>query len=168
MNRVILAGVLAVCGGLGCDGLEAVGTDGDGTGSSGGGSAPTATPGTALLLVNVNPEPLCGTVGVTAVQLVARRVGCESPPPAPCTVPVNPPAIEGDTFTCPNTDPSTLMGVEVDQGGRYAVQTVIEFTTGETEVRCNALGGDPEIVVPAADVEAGVVQALDDAPVPCP
>ena len=168
MNRVILTGVMAACLGLGCDGVEPADTEGGGSSSGGGGPTPTATPGTALLLVEIDPEPACGTVGVTQVQLVARRVGCESPPPAPCTVPVNPPAIGGDTFTCPNTDPSTLLGVELEQGGRYQVQTVIEFTTGETEVQCNALGGDPEIVVSAEDVEAGIVLALDDAAVPCP
>ena len=165
MNRVILTWVMATGFGLGCDGVESADPVGEG---SSGGVAPTSIPGTALLLVEVDPEPLCGTVGVTAVQLVARRVGCESPPPAPCTVPVDPPAIGGDTFTCPNTDPSTLLGVELEQGGRYEVQTVIEFTTGETEVQCNALGGDPEIVVPAEDVEAGAVQMLDDTPVSCP
>ena len=164
MKRAMIPCLLA-CLGLGCDGVETADTDGASTGAD---EAPTAIPGTAILLVDVDPEPACNRVGVTQVQLVARRVGCESPPPAPCTVPVSPPTIEGDRFTCPNTDPSRLMGVEVEQGGRYEVQTVIEFTTGESEVLCNALGGDPEIVVPAEDVEAGSVLTLDDDPVACP
>ncbi len=148
----------------GCDGVEMADTEAatDGPGGA------VATPGTVLVLVEINPEPLCNTVGVTAVRLIARRVGCASAPPAPCTLPAEPPTIEGDVFTCPNTDPSTLMGVEVGQAGRYEVQTVIEFTTGESEARCNAQGGDPEIVVPEAAVEAGAVTMLDDADVPCP
>ncbi len=157
------AAVLVVASG--CDGVEAAETEAAATDGAGG---PVATPGSVLLLVDVNPEPLCNTVGVTAVQLVARRVGCETAPPAPCTVPAEPPRIEGDLFTCPNTDPSTLMGVEVEQGGRYEVQTVIEFTTGESEARCNARDADPEILVAASAVEAGAVIMLDDADVPCP
>jgi len=155
----------AVCAGAwGCDGLETADTDAATDGAGG----VAATPGTVLLLVDVNPEPFCNTVGVTAVQLIARRVGCESAPPAPCTLPAEPTTIEGDVFTCPNTDPSTLMGVEVGQGGRYEVQTVTEFTTGDSEVRCNALGGDLEILVLSSEVEAGAVTMLDDADVPCP
>ncbi len=158
VTAAVFAGV------AGCDGLETADTDGATDGA--GGAA--ATPGTVLLLVDVNPEPFCNTVGVTGVQLIARRVGCESGPPAPCTLPAEPTTIEGDLFTCPNTDPSTLMGVEVGQGGRYEVQTVTEFTTGESEARCNAQGGDPEIVVLASEVEVGTVTMLDDADVPCP
>ena len=163
--RQLLAMAAVLVGVIGCDGVETADTEAAATDSAG---AQVATPGTVLLLVAVNPEPFCNTVGVTQVQLVARRVGCESAPPAPCTLPVDPPSIEGDVFTCPNTDPSTLLGVEVGQGGRYEVQTVTEFTTGETEVRCNAQGGDPEIVVPASAVETGAVTMLDDADVPCP
>lgn len=161
----LLAAVGVLTGAAGCDGVETADTEAAGTGGAGG---VVATPGTVLLLVDVNPEPLCNTVGVTAVQLVARRVGCEAAPPAPCTLPADPPSITGDVFTCPNTDPSTLLGVEVEQGGRYEVQTVTEFTTGETEVRCNTQGGDPEILVLDSTVEAGAVTMLDDASVPCP
>ncbi len=156
------AAVLAVC--AGCDGVESADTD---AGAAGAGGA-MATPGTVLLLVDVNPEPFCNTVGVTGVQLIARRVGCESAPPAPCTLPAEPATIEGDMFTCPNTDPSTLLGIEVEQGGRYEVQTVTEFTTGESQGRCNTQGGDPEILVLGSEVEAGGVTMLDDGDVPCP
>lgn len=161
----LLAAAAVLVGASGCDGVEMEDTEAAATDGAGG---PVATPGTVLLLVDVNPEPLCNTVGVTAVQLVARRTGCESAPPAPCTLPAQPQTIEGDIFTCPNTDPSTLMGVEVGQGGRYEVQTVIEFTTGESDIRCNAQGGDPEILVLASAVEAGAVTMLDDADVSCP
>lgn len=160
-----VAGVLI--GASGCDGVEIADTEAADTETDGAGGV-VATPGTVLLLVDVNPEPLCNTVGVTAVQLVARRVGCEAAPPAPCTLPADPPSIAGDVFTCPNTDPSTLLGVEVELGGRYEVQTVTEFTTGETEVRCNTQGGDPEILVLESTVDAGAVTMLDDGSVPCP
>jgi|GEM_PF-2469727 len=157
---------LAVVGACaaGCDGLEPQNSGGSSGATEGGGSA---TPGEVVLLVDVDPEPLCNTVGVTEVRLVARRIGCEAAPPAPCTLPAEPPVIEGDRFTCPNTDPMRLMGVEVDQAGRYEVQTVIEFTTAQTEVQCNAVSGDPEILVSTEQVEAGAVLMLDD-DVPCP
>lgn len=161
----LLAAAGVLLGAAGCDGVETADTE---AATSDGAGGPVETPGTVLLLVDVNPEPLCNTVGVTAVQLVARRVGCESAPPAPCTLPAEPPSIEGDVFTCPNTDPSTLLGVEVEQAGRYEVQTVTEFTTGDTEIRCNTQGGDPEILVPASVVEAGAVMMLEHADVPCP
>lgn len=147
---------------LACDGSE------DGTDTDGDPGGPMASPGAVLLLADVNPEPLCGTVGVTQVQLIATRVGCESPPPAPCTLPAEPRSVDGDVFTCPNTDPSTLLGVEVELGGRYQVQTVVEYTTGETEARCHTAGGDPEVLVRADEVEAGVVRMLDDGDVACP
>ncbi len=153
---------------IGCDpGVEPTGEDTDGeTDADAGGQ--TATPGTVLLLVDVNPEPACSDPDVTQVQIVARRIGCESPPPAPCTVPVNPPAIEGDVFTCPNTDPSRLLGVEVTQAGRYVVETLATVTAAEPDVTCYGLDGAAEIVVPADDVEAGATIMLDAAAVGCP
>ncbi len=164
MKRWIAAALGAWLAGMGCDGLDPV-EEGD-TATSGPESG--ATPGTVVLLVDVDPEPLCNTVGVVEVQLVATRTGCESAPPAPCTLPADPPILEGDRFTCPNTDPSRLMGVEVDAAGRYTVQSVIEFTDGQTDLRCHAQGGDPEVLVTAAEVDAGAVQTLDDGDVPCP
>lgn len=162
MTRWLWAAMGALLGTSGCDGLEPVDTDGTAT------SGASVTPGTALLLVEVDPQPLCNTVGVVAVQLVARRTGCESAPPAPCTLPADPPTVEGDTFTCPNTDPSRLMGVEVSEAGRYAVESVIEFTTGDTERLCHTLSGDPEVLVTAAAVDAGTLLNLDDGDVACP
>lgn len=162
MRRALGLTTVFLCLVVGCD--EEVSADTD-PGDAGG---PTATPGTVVLLADVDPEPLCNTVGVTEVRLVARRIGCESPPPAPCTLPANPPTIEGDRRACPITDPTLLLGVEVDQAGRYEVQTEVEFTTGDTEARCHTLGGDPEVLVPAEDVEAGAVRMLDDGDVACP
>ncbi len=163
VQRAAAVWILLALGSVACESTQ--GSDTDSAAGEGGGSA---TPGSVLLLLDINPEPLCGIVGVTGVQLVARRVGCESPPPTPCTVPVDPPTLEGDAFSCPNTDPSTLLGVEVSQGGRYEVQTVITYTDLETEARCHALDADPEIIVPAEVVEAGAVRMLDDGDVPCP
>lgn len=147
----------------GCDGLEPESMDTDTDATPGGGN-----PGSVLLLADVSTEGPCNTVGVTQVQLVAIRVGCEAAPPAPCTLPAEPPTIEGDAFSCPATDPSRLLGVEVVDGGRYQVQSVIEFTTGDREARCHVESGDPEILVTSEQVDSGMVRMLDDGEQSCP
>ena len=147
----------------GCDGLEPESTEADTDATPGGGN-----PGSVLLLAAVGTEGPCNTVGVTQVQLVARRVGCEAAPPAPCTLPADPPTIEGDAFSCPATDPSRLLGVEVVDAGRYEVQSVIEFTDGVREARCHVEGGDPEVLVTSEEVESGTVRMLDDGEQACP
>jgi len=146
---------------LGCDGVDA------GASSSTDAGAAVATPGTVLLLVSVNPEPLCGTVGVTQVQLLAHRTGCGTESGEPCML-EDSPRTDGDTFTCPNTEPSILLGIELDRAGRYQVQIVTEFTTGDTRARCATLSGDPEITLTDEEVDAGSVRMLDAGDVACP
>ncbi|MCR9160460.1 MAG: hypothetical protein ACE37F_27575 [Nannocystaceae bacterium] len=163
MRRPTAAWSLLLMLAAGCDGLDPVSNETDTEAMSGGGN-----PGSVLLLAAVSTEGPCNTVGVTGVQLVARRVGCEAAPPAPCTLPAEPPTLEGDAFSCPASDPSRLLGVEVDEGGRYEVQSVIEFTTGEREARCHVEGGNPEVLVTSEAVEAGMVRMLDDGEQACP
>lgn len=129
--------------------------------------AAAGTPGTAVLLLDFDPQPACNTVGVTRVQLVAQQIGCESPPPAPCTMPANPPTIEGDQVTCPSTDSSRLLGVELTIPGRYAVRTVASTADTPQEV-CRSLDGDAEVLVTAEAVEAGSTLMLDPGEAGCP
>ncbi len=131
--------------------------------ATGGGS-----PGSVLLLLNADAQGPCDTVGVVEVQLVARQTGCESAPPAPCTMPSEPPSIDGDLFTCPTTDASRLLGVEVTEAGRYLVRSEVRDTTGQEMSRCHGVGGDPEVLVTTEEIQAGAVKMLDDDDLPCP
>lgn len=163
MRRSAAAWSLLLSIAAGCDGLEPESIEGDTDTAPGEGQ-----PGSVLLLAAVSTEGPCNAVGATQVQLVARQIGCEAGAPAPCTLPADPPTIDGDVFSCPATEPSRLLGVEVVEAGRYEVQSVIEFTTGEREARCHVEGGDPEVLVTSAQVESGMVRMLDDGAGACP
>jgi hypothetical protein len=43
-----------------------------------------------LVTAKLDGIGLCGFEGATAVRFIARRVGCEQAPPAPCTLEVSP------------------------------------------------------------------------------
>lgn len=170
MHRLI--GVLGLAGLLlGCDGVEAeddtgVATDGvDTQNATSEGSG--AMPGIALLLVEIDAQAPCNTAGVTQVQLTAVRTGCESPSPAPCTLPSNPVTLEGEVLSCPSSDATRVLGIELDTAGRYAVQTVTSTASAEQEGACHAFEGDAEILIRAADLEPGLVRMLDEGTVAC-
>lgn len=131
--------------------------------------ASPGTPGTAMLLGELMPEDLCRMPEVVQITILATRIGCEPGPPAPCTLPADPQPVAGDIATCPVTDPVRLLGVEVSQAGRYQVEAVGELTTGESVAHCfSAADGDPEIVVTAADLDAGRVIDLQSSGEACP
>ena len=157
--------MLSACLVGGCDTEPSPDEEGMATESEGAG--PSGTPGTAVLLLEFDPQPACNTVGVTGVQLVAQQIGCESPPPAPCTMPANPPTIAGDQVTCPSTDSSRLLGVDLTTPGRYAVRTVASTADVPQEV-CRSLDGESEVLVTAEAVEAGSTLTLDAGEADCP
>lgn len=131
--------------------------------------ASPGTPGTVTLLAELMPEDLCRMPEVVRITIQATRIGCEPGPPAPCTLPAEAQAVEGDIATCPVTDPVRLLGVEVSQPGRYRVEAVGRFTTGESVAHCvSTADGDPEVVVTAADLDAGSTVDLQSTGEPCP
>lgn len=134
-------------------------------GSTEGGTAGDDRLGT-VLLADVSVTTLCDRAGAVEIQLRARRIGCEQP--TPCTVPVDPPEIPGDRATCPSAEPSTLMGVAVQQSGRYYVDTVVRFATGDPDTACFAEDANVEVLVTSADIEAGADRILEATGGPCP
>lgn len=139
---------------------------GDGDLGKEGGGAPT--PGVVTLLGELRPSELCQMPEVERITVEATRIGCEPGPPAPCTLPAEPEVVEGDIATCPVSDPVRLMGVEVDEVGRWQVRAVGRFTTGETVDRCfTGPDGTTEIVVTQADLDAGATLDLKATDAPC-
>lgn len=177
--------VSALTLGLGCSQVEPLetsssssGTDGDTdpgtttaatdapTGSTS--AAGSGTPGLVSFFGDVATAPACDTVGAVAVQWQATRVGCVDPPPAPCTLPGTPRPVEGDLMTCPQTDASVLLGVEVEQSGRYIVEAVLQLTSDEPEPECYADAGVTEIIVTDEQIAAGAVVMVTPTGSPCP
>jgi hypothetical protein len=136
------------------------------TEASDGGSSETGSAGPhATFLVHV-PSAACDEVGVVSIQVRARRVGCEQP--VPCTVPANPPDILGDTATCPITDPERLLAVEVDESGRYYVDTIADRTPDDPLYECHGLDMEAEVLVTSVDLEVGAEKELVALGVECP
>jgi hypothetical protein len=146
---------------VGCEGgLQPV--EDDGAGETGG-----DRPGT-VLLADVDAGSACDLVGAVEVQMRARFVDCEHPPPAPCTKPVNPPDLLGDRFSCPAGDPTSLMGVQVTMAGRYYVDAIISFATADPQTECYARDGDVEVLVTSEEVEMGIDPMVEPTGAPCP
>lgn len=91
----------------------------------------------------------CSMSGATRVRLQATRVGCENPPPAPCTLPQVPQVVEGDGVDCPAAESSQTLRVEFSQTGRYHVEVV-------------TLAGDEVISAVCWGEDGGVELLIDD------
>jgi hypothetical protein len=132
--------------------------------SSGGSSGPPQT----TLLVSVS-NAICDTVGVTSVQVRARRVGCEHPPPSPCTLPSIPTDQLGDQATCPITDPEVVLGIVVDDPGKYLVDSVAHMEDGDPITNCYASSVMVnDVLVTSVDIEIGAHKNLVSLDTPCP
>jgi hypothetical protein len=144
---------------LSCSGIEVLG--GEESGNLAGGPR-------AVIVGPVDSDALCNMVGVKEVVMRATQVECEEPAPAECIVADD--TIAGDRMTCPSTEASALLGVEVPAGGRYAVEAVpITTTQEELEGECYALpGASPPILVTTQDVDAGAHIMADATGSPCP
>jgi hypothetical protein len=105
--------------------------------------------------------------GVVEVVLRATLVGCEDD--GPCTLPADPPTYAGDRWSCPATQSSALLGVDVPVGGRYAVEAVAILTTAQEQgQQCYAMPGEaPPVLVTTADVDAVAHIMLDATGSPC-
>lgn len=121
----------------------------------------------ALLLGEVDAEGACNTAGVIESRIRAFRVGCEQGPPAPCTLPSEPEAIEGDRSSCPTSDQEVLLGVDITQPGRYRVEEVWIDPVVDERVFCFAEDGQTEILVTTQDVEEGRSRVLTRTSGPC-
>jgi hypothetical protein len=142
---------------IGCKPIE---EQDDGGSSETGPDAPHTT-----LLVNVLPS-VCDDPVVVQVQVRARRVGCAEP--GPCTLPATPREVLGDVATCPITE-ERLLAVDIEDSGRYLVDTVADRTPDPPTYECYAVkAGDPDVLVTTIDLEAREERMLVALGAECP
>lgn len=146
LSPLFLASTLALAG---CDSDPA--GDDEETGETGG------EPGTVTLALEVDPEPICGEFG-GELMLAARRIDCWDPN-LPCTLPQNPPWVEGTVVDCSTVAPGAIRWeVEIKQTGRW--QARIQGT----ELACFGVDGQSPTNVANADLDAGAELTLTAAP----
>jgi hypothetical protein len=158
--RALAAAPLLLCACL--DGPSLLEDGGVDTGPSG---DPHAT-----LLGALDAQAACNLTGLVEVVLRATLVGCDPPPPAPCTLPVDPPPVEGDRMTCPSAESNVVLGVEVQRSGRWRVEAAYRYTSGPDALVCYAPDGadEPVAVVTGADVDGFAEIEVVSLGGPCP
>lgn len=111
---------------------------------------------------------LCGAEAAQAVTFLARKVGCEPGPPAPCTLKIDPPLeYSGDIMPCPSSQTSLEMEVAIPATGRFHIEA--RTTTGSgTLSRCYGRGGDLPTVVTTADLDARARIFVETTAATCP
>ena len=162
---LVLVGV-AGSGPLGCASSDGQSQEVDGESSSSTG-VQDDVPHTVLLATVSNT--LCDGVGVVGAQLQAVQVGCESPPPAPCTMPADPPPILGDLLSCPITDPEVTLGVRIERAARYQVEVVADRAPEAPTSECFAeTTMATSVLVTGDDLDAHATKMLVGTGTACP
>lgn len=123
----------------------------------------------ATILVPV-PNSVCDDPKVVSVQVRALQVGCEHPPPAPCTMPANPEHVLGDQATCPITEPTATLGVVVTTPGDYQIDAVTDRTPDAPTSECYAASNqETSVLVTSIDIDVRSVKMdLVGLGQPCP
>jgi len=134
------------CGGddggdTGAVGTGIVGTS-TGAAESSTGDEPNVLP---TVEITANPSTSCRDDGELVLR--ATRIGCVSPPPAPCTLPTVAKTFEGETVACPSMETSDVMRVELPQTGRYFIDLVHTAADGTETARCYAEDGEAELII---------------------
>lgn len=121
LTRLLLPALLAACGGVEADDTGA---------DSSSGAAEDPEPHVTFT-GKVDAIELCGVEGASVVTFVARQVGCEAGPPAPCTIKVDPyREWSGDAVTCPSSQTSLDMRVSVPTAGRFQIEAKTTTASG--------------------------------------
>lgn len=138
---------------------------GEGSGSAS--EAPDDEPG-ARVVGQVDVIDLCGVSEAKVVSFRARKVGCVPGPPAPCTLKVDPyEEVVGDAATCPASQTARDMTVRIESPGRYQIEAQA-LTPGGYVGKCFApQGGEAELEVSAAQIEARARIAVYGRAGPC-
>jgi hypothetical protein len=111
----------------------------------------------ATILVPV-PNSVCEDPKVVSVQVRALQIGCETPPPAPCTMPADPEHVLGDQATCPITDPTVTLGVMVTTPGEYRIDAVTDRTPDAPTSECYATNQQTSVLVTTVDLDVRAVK----------
>lgn len=94
-----------------------------------------------LIIGTVDAAPLCDVNGVE-VRIVAGWLDCLAAEPG-----CEPPEVtsfRGDRFSCPSTDATRDLGVEVSHPGVYRVELQTSQASGPAKVECFTEGGAAE------------------------
>lgn len=140
----------AILGLVACGGDDDGGDDGGAVDSGTMGVGATESSGGSgndlpTVEIEIDASATCGADG--SLLLRATQVGCVSPPPAPCTMPMTPPVYEGDTIACPSTEAAATMRVGIEKAGRYNVELVTVAGDGTESTECFSDRDDPELIV---------------------
>lgn len=163
MPRVALAISLL----LACTPLESTDTGGDTTMTTMTTGAPSGEP-QVIVSAKVDLIDLCGVEGAQAVTFLARKIGCEPGPPAPCTLRTDPyMEYGGDVMTCPSSQTSLDMEVEIPVTGRFQIEARTTTTSGSLS-RCFGRGGQLPTVVTAEEIEARASIFVETTATACP
>ena len=121
-----------------------------------------------LVTAKLDGIGLCGFEGATAVRFIARRVGCEQAPPAPCTLEVSPyREYDGSVLTCPNSQTLIDVQVSVPASGRYQIDARVMTGSGY-QSECFGQDGSVPTLVTAADLDARREIFVETTNKPCP
>lgn len=122
----------------------------------------------ALVTAKLDAVGLCGFEGATAIRFIARRVGCEQGPPAPCTLAVSPyREYDGSVLTCPNSQTLVDVQVRVPASGRYQLDARVATGSG-FQSECFGQDGSVPTLVTAADLDARREIFVETSNQPCP
>ncbi|MBX7082676.1 MAG: hypothetical protein K1X88_25950 [Nannocystaceae bacterium] len=122
----------------------------------------------ATLLAQVAGS-VCDDPKVVAVQITAVQVGCEHPPPSPCTLPADPPLLQGDMASCPITDPTVQLGLVVDRAAEYQVEVVADRSPEAATLECYAESMlQTSVRVTSVDLDVRASKSLVAIGQPCP
>ena len=153
--------LLAACG----EALTSADT-GDATTASTG--APEDPEPHATFAAKLDAVALCGFEGAIAIRFIARRVGCEQAPPAPCTLEVSPyREWDGDVIACPSGQTLLDVAVDVPVTGRFQIDAKVATTSGFQSL-CFGLDATVPTLVSAADLEARRELYVTTTSKPCP
>lgn len=141
---------------------------GDDTGSSSSSSGEDDPNPHAIISAKLDGIGLCGFEGATAVRFIARRVGCEQAPPAPCTLEVSPyREYDGSVLTCPNSQTLIDVQVSVPASGRYQLDAKVMTSSG-FQSECFGQAGNLPTLITTADLDARREIFAETTNKPCP
>jgi len=116
--------------------------------------------GVVTLVAEADPSALCGPDGGSIV-FATRRVECFDPA-LPCTLPQDPPWLEGTTQSCDSAAGAIRWEVEVGQTGRWHTRLEVGG-----EVQCFGVGGELLTEVSKADLASRAELLLSPAAGDC-
>jgi hypothetical protein len=134
----------------------------DGTGGSTGEDSGNMFP---TVQATVDVAAACADPGAASVTLQARLVGCVGG--GPCTIPDPPRIVSGTMVACPSEDDATVMQVELERSGMFAVEILVTFDDGSEARECFAPAQGQEVAIGAAELDQRPTIEVTGTGMPC-